>query len=264
MAGYCLFLGLFFAGGANFADGSDFAENGANPGNGAALFAEAAVFYMAGDFDEALTRYAAVELLGGDAGVLACNRGNCLFRLGRYAEALCEYFAAERHRPRDGRIGRNISVTRERLGCEVPGAGGFSARFRRAAGAFRSDEYQAAGALLLAFFFLIAANAFRKGGTPALRWAAFLLLPGIVLYALSLSVMEGPRGRVAVVIGDAALVCNEPSENGDVLFSLRRGEVVRVLDSNGEWLRIEDGNEHRGWTGRSPVREVRWSLADSP
>jgi len=237
------------------------------PGTGAsqdpsALFAEGNALYGQGLFEEALSRYCGADTFGADAfgadaGVLAYNRGNCLFRMGRYGPALYEYIVAERSKPRDGRVKANIAVTTARLGGSIPARKSFIDLFRRAAGTFRADEYRAAGALLAALFFIVAAGAFRKGRMPALRWAVLLLLPGLVLYALSAAVADGPRGRVAVVVGEAAQVFNEPSDSGDALFSLREGEIVAVTDErHGRWLRVSDGAGHSGWARGDEVLEV--------
>jgi len=221
-----------------------------------ALFAEGNTLYRQGGFEEALARYRGAEASGGDPGVLACNRGNCLFRMGRYGPALYEYLVAERHRPRDGRVAHNIAVTSARLRGSIPARKSFTGLFMRAAGTFRADEYRAAGALLAAAFFVVAAGAFRKGRAPALRWAVLLLLPGLLLYALSSAVADGPRGRAAVVVGEAAQVFNEPSDGGDALFSLGEGEIVAVHETRGWWLRVSDCEGHSGWARGWEVRET--------
>jgi tetratricopeptide (TPR) repeat protein len=232
------------------------------PGSGeprapSTLFAEGNTLYQQGLFEDALTRFQGAVQSGGDPGILAYNSGNCLFRMGRYGRALHEYLIAERHRPRDSRIKKNISVTRDRLGGAIPERGSFAGLFRRAAGTLRADEYRSIGALLFATFLITAAGAFRKGKAPALRWVALLLLPGLVLYALSFAVKDGPRGRVAVVVEQAAQAFNEPSGSGDALFSLREGEIVAVADERRGWLRVSDSEGHSGWARGNEVWEVK-------
>jgi tetratricopeptide (TPR) repeat protein len=228
-----------------------------------ALFAEGIALYQQGDFEEALARFQNAEDSGGDPGVLAYNRGNCLFRLGRHGPALYEFLKAERHRPRDGRVARNIAVTASRLGIAATSGSGFANLFRRAAGTFRADEYRTAGALLAALFFIVAAVAFRRGRDQALKWAFLLLLPGLLLYALSAAVADGPRGHTAVVVERAAQVFNEPAESSDALFSLREGEIVIVHETRGRWLRVSDSEGHSGWARGGEVREVSGESADS-
>jgi tetratricopeptide (TPR) repeat protein len=226
------------------------------PQDPAALLAAGNELYRQGLFEDALVKYHDADEAGGDPGVLAFNRGNCLFRQGFHAEALYQYLVAERHRPRDASVRANIAAAAARLGTAVPAGKDFSGLFRKAAGTFRADEYRAAGALLAALFFIAAAAAFRRGRVPALRWTVMLLVPGLLLYALSIAVADGPRGRAAVVVGEAALVFNEPARSGDVLFSLREGEIVAVEDARGKWLLVSDSEGHQGWARTSEVREV--------
>jgi tetratricopeptide (TPR) repeat protein len=226
------------------------------PQDAAELFAAGNDLYRQGLFEDALVQYDDAGTVGGDPGVLAFNRGNCFFRMGFLGEALHQYLIAERNRPRDGRVARNIAVTTARLGGAIPPRRSFTGLFRKAAGTFRADEYRAAGALLAAIFFIAAAGTLRKGRRPALRLAVLLLLPGLLLYALSAVVVDGPRGRIAVVVKEAAQVYNEPSDGGDALFSLREGEIVAVDGTRGGWLGVSDSEGHRGWARGTEVRRV--------
>lgn len=213
--------------------------------------------YFIGSYEDALDMYDAARLEGGAAGTLAFNRGNCLFRLDRYGEALHAFLEAEKHLPRDGRVKRNIAVTTDRLGNPAGTGAGFVDRFRLGAGWITAAEYGAAARLLLALFFFTALGTMWRRRLPAGRWVALFLLPGLLFVGLSELVGDGPRGPVCVVVKNAALVVNEPTSEATALFSLREGEVVALEASRRDWVRIMDREGNRGWARDTAVRAVR-------
>ena len=213
--------------------------------------------YFIGSYADALDMYELARLEGGAAGTLAFNRGNCLFRLDRYGEALHAFLEAEKHLPRSSRVMKNIAVITDRLGNPAGTGAGFVDRLRRGAGWITAAEYGVLARLLLTLFFFAAAGAMWRRRLPAPRWLVLFLLPGLVFAGISELVDDGPRGSVCVVVKNAALVVNEPTSQGTALFSLREGEVVALQASRREWVRISDREGNRGWARDSAVRAVR-------
>jgi len=213
--------------------------------------------YFIGSFADALDLYEAASVEGGMAGVLAYNRGNCLFRLERYGEAMHAFLEAEKDLPRSGRVKKNIAVTRNRLGNPAAAGAGFADRLRRCAGWVTAAEYGLLARLFLILFFFFAAGAMWRRRLPSRRWVIAFLVPGLIFAGLSELVDDGPRGAVCVVVKNAALVVNEPTSRADALFSLREGEVVALERSRPDWVRIRDREGNRGWARGSAVRAVR-------
>lgn len=213
--------------------------------------------YFLGAYEDAIDMYDAARLGGGAPGVLAYNRGNCLFRLDRFGEALHAYLEAEKHLPRSSNVQNNIAVTASRLGNPPAGGGGFVERLRKSAGWFTASEYGAAGRILLVVFLAAATLSMARARVPSARWVGLVLLPGVVLLGLSAFVDDGPRGSACVVVKNAVLVVNEPTGQGDALFSLREGEVVALEAVRRDWVRIRDREGNRGWARDAAVRPVR-------
>jgi len=74
------------------------------------------------------------------------------------------------------------------------------------------------------------------------------------------------------VASRSAQVRKRPSDRSDVVFSLRRGQIVEVRDREGEWYRISDEEGRRGWAfvplfaavepaGQSPDEPMAKSVA---
>jgi len=213
--------------------------------------------YFLGSYEDALDMYEAARLEGGAPGTLAHNRGNCLFRLNRFGEALHAFLEAEKHLPRDSRVRKNIAVTADRLGNPPNEGSGFVDLFRRGAGWLTAVEYGLLGRVLLVVFFVCAAGVMARGRISSLRSAVLLLLPGLLFVGLAELVDDGPRGSVCVGVKNAALVVNEPTGQGTALFSLREGEVVALESARRGWVRIRDREGNRGWARDSAVRAVR-------
>jgi|GEM_PF-3596790 len=221
-----------------------------------ALFERGNDLYGAGDYVAALECYRGAMLHGGDRGVLAFNTGNCWFRLDRFGPALHAYLVAELHRPRDARLAGNIDAARSRLGLTEREPWAFVDQVRRGAGLFMASEYCAVAAILAALIGIRLAWAVIRTRPPG---RLFLIVGGVVLVVsllLAWLVRDGPRGLVAVVLNDAVLVWDEPSDRGQALFSLGEGEMVRIAERRPGWLMIDDRAGHEGWVRRVGIGEV--------
>ena len=81
-------------------------------------FVEGNSLYMDGKFEEALDIYMDGRLAGEESGLFLFNAGNCLFRLGRFGEAVHRYLSALHYLPRNGDVRTNLELVRRRLSLE--------------------------------------------------------------------------------------------------------------------------------------------------
>src|SRR5210317_1008449 len=101
-ASLILFIGFIFS-----APGGETTEQAFSKGN---------ALYLTGAFEEAYSAYEKGLEGGRGQGCFYFNQGNCLFKLGRYGEALHRYRMAACSLPRDPGVVRNIRIVRQRLG----------------------------------------------------------------------------------------------------------------------------------------------------
>ena len=109
--------------------------------------------------------------------------------------------------------------------------------------------------IALALFLVMAVMVllFRFGGSPALRKTAFALavaalLMTIISAVFAFNLRSGLESDgEAVVTVPVSSVKSSPGSTDQSLFILHEGTKVAVMDSLGEWYRIELSDGRQGW-----------------
>jgi hypothetical protein len=207
----------------------------------------------AGDFPKALAAYAGLAAAGTESASLYWNWAQAAAASGAPGEALWALLRAREVDPGDRAVAREIERMREALNLDraeiAPEPLAAAARLSRR---IRLDL----ATVGLAFASLLAHGLARlRRGAPRLVSLAWLAAALAVLSAAPGIAGSFARPTAAVVRRGASLF-EAASPTAAATGSLREGEVVPVLDTSGEWLRVEDNAGARGWARGEDVRRL--------
>ncbi|HXK09305.1 MAG TPA: SH3 domain-containing protein [Vicinamibacteria bacterium] len=216
-------------------------------------FREANELVRAGDYPKAIALYGELAASGHESASLYWNWAQAASARGAQGEALWALLRARDLDPGDRAVARDVERVREALNLDpaeiapepLAAAGRWSRRFRL-------------DLLALALFVLsLAAHALGRL-PPRRRWtgnAAGVGL-GLGLLAAAVPVAASFARPTATVVRRAAPLLDAASPTAETAGSLREGEVVPVLESSGDWLRVEDNAGARGWAHVDDVRRL--------
>ena len=213
-------------------------------------FAAANRAYEQGRYAEALPLYLQAARLARDWQV-PYNIGNCYYKLERYLSAKVYYLKAQKFRPLDAAIARNIAMTNQHFPDAVaPAQPDFIQRAAQRLAAMLSLD--ALSILLL--LALAAANAClfllltRGRNKKTLSALAFSLLMASGLWAFHLSRTAAlARSDSAVVWAEGSQLRSGPGEDNTVLFEVGPGLDVRIIDRSGDWVQAAASEHIAGW-----------------
>jgi hypothetical protein len=196
-------------------------------------------------WNEALEEYGRLAGQGVRAPALYWNWAQAASASGKRGEALWALLRAQDLAPHDSSITREMERTRAELGLDPSELSrGFLGDASTLARRFRFDL--AAVAVLL--FSL--GSALRKRPRAALAGS---LLGFALLAPIFMQPWREPRG--VVVRKDAPLV-DVPRADAVALANLREGEVVPLLEEEGEYVKIQDASGARGFARKEDVRRI--------
>ena len=213
-------------------------------------FAAANLSYRQGKFAAALALYQKVDRQVDDDQVLY-NIGNCYYKLERYLSAKVYYLKAQKFRPLDAAIARNIAMTNQHFPDAVaPAEPDFIQRaVQRLAAMLSLDTLS-----ILLLLALAAANAclfllLTRGRNKKTLYAlAFSLLMASGLWAFHLSRTAAlARSDSAVVWAEGSQLRSGPGEDNTVLFEVGPGLDVRIIDRSGDWVQAAASEHIAGW-----------------
>jgi tetratricopeptide (TPR) repeat protein len=216
-------------------------------------FREANDLVRAGDYPKAIALYQEIASSGQESASLYWNWAQAAAARGGQGEALWALLRARELDPGDRAVGRDVQRLREALNLDpaeiapepLSAVGRFARRFRLDLVAL------ALLALSVLAHVLVRLGVGRRvAGRVAGSALALGLLVAVVPLAASFA-----RPTAAVVRRGAPLL-DSASPTAEPTGALREGEVVPVLESSGEWVRVEDNAGARGWAHVADARRL--------
>jgi hypothetical protein len=207
----------------------------------------------AADYPKAIAGYAELSHSGSESASLYWNWAQSAAASGAQGEALWAMLRARELDPGDRAVGREVERLRDALNLDraeiapepLVAAGRFSRRFRLDL---------VAAALLLLSVLAQAVLLRRRAGGSGRALAPLLLVLGALAAVPSVA---GSFARpTAAVVKRGASLFEAASPTASAIGTLREGEVVPVLETTGEWLRVEDNAGARGWARAGDVRRL--------
>ena len=228
------------------------------------LWNQAVKDYTEENYQEALAGFTALEADGYVSGELYYNIGNCYYKLGNcLGQSILYYERALKLDPSYEDAQVNLAIAREYTLDRIDEVPEFI--LLTWIKAFRDTVSSDAWAwIALALFLVMAVMVllFRFGGSPALRKTAFALavaalLMTIISAVFAFNLRSGLESEdEAVVTVPVSSVKSSPGSTDQSLFILHEGTKVAVMDSLGEWFRIELSDGRQGWLEAEDVEII--------
>lgn len=212
-------------------------------------FARARQVYDEGRYEEALAIYDALALDYPRMPEVHFNRGNTLARLGRVGPAIAAFERARLLAPRDPDIRANLKFLRERAALPAPESSWLEKALNLASPL--EWRYIAVagwwlGALGLSLGWLL---------TSPPRWLRSIGLALLLCAAVAAFVSFKLRRLSTAVAIENTTVRFAPLPDATPHFEAPAGFRLRVLERQGDWLRVREGNRE-GWLPASSVEFV--------
>lgn len=219
------------------------------------LWARAVSDYTEENYQAALDGFAAIGEAGYVSPDLYYNMGNCCYKLGhRIGLSILYYEKALKLDPAYEDAAVNLEIAREQTLDRIEAVPEFILLtwFKAFRDTLSSDAW-AWIALVLLLTVAVMVLLFRFGRSLVLRKSAFALaVVAFVFMVISTVFAFNLRSAVedsgeAVVTVPVSSVKGSPGSTDQPLFILHEGTKVSVVDSLGEWYRIELSDGRQGW-----------------
>jgi hypothetical protein len=223
-------------------------------------FREANELVRSGDYPRAIVVYGELARSGEESATLYWNWAQAATARGAHGEALWALLRARELDPADRAVVRDVERLRSALNLDpaeiAPEPLAVAGRLARR---YRLDLVAAALLALSVFAHAAARTRARPAFAAGLSW--LLLAAGL---AAAVSPLLGSLARpTGAVVRRGAPLFDAASPSASPTGSLREGEVVPVLESSGDWLRVEDNAGARGWAHEADVRRLDRAPAKS-
>ncbi|HXV96073.1 MAG TPA: SH3 domain-containing protein [Gaiellaceae bacterium] len=214
----------------------------------------------AGDYPRAIAVYGELARSGEESATLYWNWAQAATARGAHGEALWALLRARELDPADRAVVRDVERLRSALNLDpaeiAPEPLAVAGRLARR---YRLDLV---AAVLLGLSVLAHAAA-RTRARPAFAAGLAWLLLGLGLLAAASPHLGSLARPTATVVRRGAPLFDAASPSASPAGTLREGEVVPVLESSGDWLRVEDNAGARGWAHQADVRRLDRAPAKS-
>lgn len=221
------------------------------------LFSDANAAYFKGDYDQAVQKYQ--QLVGdGWAGAdVQYNLGTALLAEGKLGPSILALQRARRQQPGDEDIQDNLERARHELVDKVTGSGEEPFVSRVAALA----PVGVVGAIFLAgwalfWLSLLARRLLRMKGLTAVLAGLGALAAVLAGAMMTVQWYALDQLHPAVVIGQTVPAREGPNPASKASFELHEGTEVRVVDHEGDWVRVRLRNGLEGWAEARGVEEI--------
>lgn len=234
--------------------------NSASPSE---LFTQANQLYKEKNYEGAIALYDSIAKSGNSSPELFFNLGNAHFKLGQLAPAILNYERAKKLNPSDEDIDFNLKLANLRVVDRVePVPELFFVKWIKNMVIGHSSDGWAKLALMLVWatfilgaLFLFVNNAIIKRVAFFAALLALLLSIGTAILSYSQYNYQG-TSRTAILFSKNAYVKSAPDPQSTDLFILREGIKVTLLESEGDWQKIQLADGKVGWMKKEGLKMI--------
>ncbi len=193
------------------------------------------------------------------------NLGNAYFKAGSLAKAILNYERAHFLTPRDKEINKNLNyahlMTKDKI-KSIYDSGVFLRTYKKVLSFLALREYYylfiiltSLLTLLIIIYILFREKYFAKAILNITVIIFLISIISVTLYVLKTQNIW--ETNAAIVMSAKADVMSAPYEDGEILFSIHAGTKVGIVETRGEWHKVNllDGRE--GWM-RDTILEKIW------
>jgi hypothetical protein len=206
-----------------------------------------------GDYPAAIAEYEALAGSGAGSASLYWNWAQAALARGERGEALWALLQAREREPGDRVVRREIERLRASLNLDPAEIS--PEPLQAAARLARTFRLDLVALVLLALSLGLHAAARRPPGRAGL-WNLAVASLALGLLAAAVPAVATLARPTAVVVRRGASLLDAASPTASPVGSLREGEVLPVLESSGDWLRVDDSSGARGWASRGDARPL--------
>jgi len=218
------------------------------------LFAKAKTAYDSNNFEKALEGYQEIEKQNIESFELYYNIGNCYYKLNQIAKSIQYYSKSLKLEPNniDAKNNLKFAYLKTRDKTEPQEELFLNRWWKSIYNSTTSNNWAWLGLLTLSLFsvFLVL---FFVSQTEIKRKLYFL--GSVVLFILTFCTLLFSYNQYnftntqneGVILSNTVSIKSAPTENATNLFVLHEGTVVKIIESNQIWLRIQLDNQKEGW-----------------
>ncbi len=210
--------------------------------------------YKEGKYNEAIESYQDILESNVESAEVYFNLGNSYYKTGQLANAILNYERALLLKPHDKDIKYNRDLAASQITDKLDSVGEFFliSWFKKFRDSSKSDTW-AIISMVSFFISCFAAAFFFLSRKRILKQISFYL--GIVFLVITFATFNFSGAQkhtltnreTAIVFSSSVTVKSSPSTEGTELFILHEGTKVKVLESLGDWQRIEISDGSEGW-----------------
>jgi tetratricopeptide (TPR) repeat protein len=229
-----------------------------------ATFKKANGLYHKEKYLEAAQVFESIEKQGKASSDLFFNIANCYYKLGKVAPSIYYYEKALLLNPDDEAIQINLSFAQKMAidDIKVMPEVGFKKILKEYTRVFHYDTW-AWIAVLIAFLSLLSFLGYYFGNTVLLKrtfFSLFLLFIvgiGITVFSAFLQKKWSLNYNPAVVFAASTTLKAEPKTSSEDVATVHEGTKVYVLETLGNWSKIELTDKTKAWIDKEAIREVK-------
>ena len=224
------------------------------------LTMQAEAAYYAGDFDTAITLYEQILANSDDNAAIYFNLGNAYYESDQLGFALLNYRRAEQIDPRmDGLMQNIVRIRAKRIDFQRDERNLIHRIAASTQGTLTLTELGWIAASVWTFWFvLVTLWLLLARWRYQMRWfvAGIGIVMVIVVGAYSARSYADANQPRAVVIGNATQVMSGPGENYLSIGQLFSAAEMRLLDTDGVWVRFVLPDGSQGWLRSDTIERV--------
>lgn len=220
--------------------------------------------YQKGHYQEAIVAYEAILKSGQESAEVYFNLGNCYYKLNQVAPSIYNFEKALLLHPNDPEIQNNLAFAKKMAIDEIQETPkvGFSKIIQDFTSSFHYDTW-AWIAIVLSVWFLLSFLGYYFSYTTLLKRIFF---SGMVIFALTILVAlfagffeqnSAQKDNPAIVFAAVIAVKSEPNATSQDAFTLHAGTKVQILETIGNYHKIQLADLKEGWMEKSAVKEIK-------
>lgn len=215
--------------------------------------------YEEGKYPEALAVYLELEKTM-PHWMLFYNMGNCYYKLGNYVSAKIYYLRAQRLKPFDPAIEKNIGIVDMHFAdkIEEEGPDFLSKVALRIESALHLNIVSIALLASVALFNFYLFMLIFKGRSRFRLYAvsfSIIIVMLICVYHIYRTDKQSRRD-VAVIVDPGSRLRSGPGENNTVLFKVNPGLKVRVVEKSRGWVQVSASSQVAGWIEEERLERI--------
>ncbi len=208
--------------------------------------------YKEEKYNDAISIYKELIGEGYSSSSMYYNLGNCYYKTNDLFRARLYYEKALKYSPHNDQINKNLSIVIRDLDSEIVELPDFFLlRWWRGFSSIFSSSMWAIISILLAIslVFLVWAKLFSNfNSSNLLGKVSYVLVVLLILFVFAAYSSESRvENNSDVIISKQVRVLSGPDERSELLYDLKKGEKVELIDSIKQWYQVKLLNKEVGW-----------------